>query len=107
MQFISDIMQVETTGDTDILDITPMVTDIVRRSRVTTGICFLFIPGSTGALGTIEFEMGVVQDLKDAIDLNVPISEGCLMLGTWQQNVLLDFDNHPRMRRIIVHILRE
>ena len=139
MQFITDIIQVETTGDTDILDITPMVTDIVRKSGVMTGICLLFIPGSTGALTTIEFESGVIQDLKDAIDraapkgipyahdkrwgdgngyshvraaligpsLNVPISEGCLILGTWQQIVLLDFDNHPRMRRVIVHILRK
>ena len=138
MQFITDIIQVETTADTDILDITPMVTDIIRKSEVTTGICLLFIPGSTGALTTIEFESGVIQDLKDAIDraapkripyahdkrwgdgngyshvraallgpsLNVPISDGRLILGTWQQIVLLDFDNRPRIRRIVVHILR-
>lgn len=138
MQFVTDIMQVETTGDTDILDITPMVTDLVRKSEVTTGVCLLFIPGSTGALTTIEFEPGVIQDLKDAIDraapkeipyahdkrwgdgngyshvraallgpsLNVPISDGRLILGTWQQIVLLDFDNRPRTRRIVVHILR-
>ena len=138
MQFVTDIIQVETTGDTDILDITPMVSDLVRKSEVTTGVCLLFIPGSTGALTTIEFEPGVIQDLKDAIDraapkeipyahdkrwgdgngyshvraallgpsLNVPISDGRLILGTWQQIVLLDFDNRPRTRRVVVHILR-
>ncbi len=32
--------------------------------------------------------------------LNIPIEEGRLLLGTWQQIVLLDFDNRPRQRRI-------
>ena len=32
--------------------------------------------------------------------LNIPIEDGRLLLGTWQQIVLLDFDNRPRQRRI-------
>lgn len=39
--------------------------------------------------------------------LSVPVAEGRLMLGTWQQIVLLDFDNRPRKRRIIVQIAGE
>lgn len=34
----------------------------------------------------------------------VPIIDGRLALGTWQQIVLLDFDNHGRQRRIIVQV---
>jgi thiamine phosphate synthase YjbQ (UPF0047 family) len=33
--------------------------------------------------------------------LNVPILNGGLALGTWQQIVLLDFDNRPRRRQVI------
>jgi len=33
-------------------------------------------------------------------ELSIPIAEGRLVLGTWQQIVLLDFDNRPRQRRI-------
>ena len=32
--------------------------------------------------------------------LNIPIEDRRLLLGTWQQIVLLDFDNRPRQRRI-------
>jgi len=37
--------------------------------------------------------------------LTVPIENGNLVLGTWQQIVLIDFDNRPRERQIIVKII--
>lgn len=37
--------------------------------------------------------------------LAVPIENGKLVLGTWQQIVFLDFDNRPREREIIVKII--
>jgi secondary thiamine-phosphate synthase enzyme len=39
--------------------------------------------------------------------LTVPVIEGQLQLGTWQQVVLCDFDNRPRERRIIVQVMGE
>ncbi|MEW6455426.1 MAG: secondary thiamine-phosphate synthase enzyme YjbQ [Acidobacteriota bacterium] len=39
--------------------------------------------------------------------LVVPISEGKLLLGTWQQIVFIDFDNRPRRREIKVQISGE
>ncbi|MBD3235624.1 MAG: YjbQ family protein [Candidatus Eisenbacteria bacterium] len=37
-------------------------------------------------------------------DLEIPVSGGELLLGTWQQVVLCDFDNRPRQRRIICQL---
>jgi len=37
-------------------------------------------------------------------DLTVPVCEGELLLGTWQQITLLDFDNGPRQRRLVVQV---
>ncbi|MCD6177695.1 YjbQ family protein [bacterium] len=37
--------------------------------------------------------------------LTVPIENGKLLLGTWQQIVFLDFDNRPRQREIFVKII--
>ncbi len=37
--------------------------------------------------------------------LSVPVKEGKLCLGTWQQVVFLDFDNRPRNRSLIVQVL--
>ncbi len=38
--------------------------------------------------------------------LSIPLSGGKLRLGTWQQVVLLDFDNRPRTRTVHVQICR-
>ena len=39
--------------------------------------------------------------------LTIPIENGRMLLGTWQQVVLLDFDNRPRTREIIVQLMGE
>ena len=39
--------------------------------------------------------------------LQIPVERGRLSLGTWQQIVLLDFDNRPRRREILVQIIGE
>jgi secondary thiamine-phosphate synthase enzyme len=39
--------------------------------------------------------------------LAVPLGEGQLLLGTWQQVVLVDFDNRPRERRLWVTVVGE
>jgi secondary thiamine-phosphate synthase enzyme len=135
---MSQIM-IPTTGNTDVLDLTPQVMGEVGKSNVQGGAVSLFIPGSTASLTTIEFETGVINDLKKAIEkmapediyyehnerwgdgngyshvraaifgasLYIPIVEGRMTLGTWQQIVLLDFDNRPRERRIVVQISGE
>ena len=37
--------------------------------------------------------------------LCVPVAGGRLLLGTWQQIVLVDFDNRGRSREVVVHIV--
>ena len=39
--------------------------------------------------------------------LAIPIENGRPVLGTWQQIVLLDFDNRPRTREIMVQLMGE
>lgn len=39
--------------------------------------------------------------------LSVPFVEGHLMLGTWQQIILVDFDTHARKRTVICQIIGE
>ena len=39
--------------------------------------------------------------------LSVPVVDGRLQLGTWQQIVLVDFDTHPRTRSYLIQILGE
>ncbi len=125
-------LKLATTAATDILDLTPLLRQEVAAAGVAQGLLTVFTPGSTAAITTIEYESGVIEDLKQAIDrlipreltyahdrrwgdgngyahvraaffkpsLSVLIEDAALVLGTWQQIVLLDFDNRPRQRLI-------
>lgn len=39
--------------------------------------------------------------------LTVPVRDGSLALGTWQQIVLVEFDTRPRSREIVIQLLGE
>ena len=39
--------------------------------------------------------------------LSIPVVDGALVLGTWQQIVLVEFDTRPRTRDLVVHIIGE
>jgi secondary thiamine-phosphate synthase enzyme len=39
--------------------------------------------------------------------LTVPIVDGALTLGTWQQIVFIDFDNRPRRRQLVIQVMGE
>jgi secondary thiamine-phosphate synthase enzyme len=139
MTVITEIAEVDTKIGTDIVDITGLVDQHLARSQIKRGAMILFVPGSTGALTTIEYESGVVQDLADAIErlaprdipyahdqrwgdgnghshvraallgpsLHIPVVDGRLSLGTWQQVVFINFDNKARRRRLIIQVMGE
>lgn len=132
-------IQIQTTGHGEMHDITDLVAGIVASSGVKTGIVNVFNVGSTGAVGTIEFEPGLVEDLPRSLDailppsrnykheqtwhdgnghshlqatllgpsLTIPISDGRLVLGTWQQVFHLECDIKPRRRTLVVTVLGE
>lgn len=56
----------------DIIDITPDVKKVVEDSKIQRGIIHLFVQHSTAALTTIEFEPGVLRDLKRALSVLAP-----------------------------------
>jgi secondary thiamine-phosphate synthase enzyme len=136
MAIINFTISVATTGTTDIVDISDEVEHCLSKAGPAQGFINLFIPGSTAALTTLEYEPGAVADLQKAIErlapcdipyahdrrwgdgngfahvraallgpsLVIPVVNGSLHLGTWQQIVLCDFDNRPRNRQIMVQI---
>ncbi len=71
MIFAGDI-ELSTRGFSDILDITEKVRALVAESGIADGLVCVFCRGSTGSVTTIEFEDGVINDLKAAIERLVP-----------------------------------
>ncbi len=55
-------------------EITREVARIVARARIKTGIVHIFNVGSTAAIGAIEFEDGLCQDLPQQLDRLLPPS---------------------------------
>ncbi|WP_300464761.1 secondary thiamine-phosphate synthase enzyme YjbQ [Desulfobacula sp.] len=116
----------------DMVNITGQIMGWMSPSPVRNGTLHVFVVGSTGSVTTIEFEPGVVDDLKRSItdlappgqvyaheqawhdgnghshvqaalmgpSLTLPVLEGKLILGTWQQVVIINHDNSPRTRKI-------
>jgi len=121
----------------DICDITPALIGAIRESGIEKGQISAVMLGSTGSLTTLEYEPGVVADLKRAINLLappgidyaheaawhdgnghshvqaallgpsivLPVRNGSLKPGTWQQVVAINHDNRPRKRTIEVTII--
>jgi secondary thiamine-phosphate synthase enzyme len=52
----------------EVIDITRNVSVIVNESGLKSGIAVVFVPGSTGAITTIEHEDGLVEDIRTALE---------------------------------------
>jgi secondary thiamine-phosphate synthase enzyme len=65
---------VETSGHRQMHDVTDRVAAIVAESGIQTGTVAVFHVGSTGAVGTIEFEPGLERDLPEILDKLIPPS---------------------------------
>ncbi len=61
-----------TPGEVEVMDITPDVSKLVRKSGFKDGIACVFVPGATGAITTIEYEDGLVSDIKTALERLFP-----------------------------------
>ncbi|MEK7241385.1 MAG: secondary thiamine-phosphate synthase enzyme YjbQ [Planctomycetota bacterium] len=64
--------ELKTSGDGDCHNITPEVEQAVRDSGMRSGLVNIFIPGSTAAVTTLEFEEGVIKDLAGAMERLIP-----------------------------------
>jgi secondary thiamine-phosphate synthase enzyme len=69
---ITQSLGLHTQGHTDIQDITSQVATVVKESGLRSGVVTVFCPGSTGGLTTIEYESGVMEDLRQVLDEVVP-----------------------------------
>ena len=65
-------INLETRGHADIIDITPQVQEELGKSGLVEGTVTVFVIGSTGALSTVEFEPGLVDDLKTLFEKVAP-----------------------------------
>ncbi len=120
----------------DIRDVTGKLDRIVAAAGIRDGVLAASVVGSTGSITTIEYEPGVVEDLKRAVNrlappgddyahemawhdgnghshvqaallgpsIQIAVRDGRLLLGTWQQVVVINHDNRSRKRSVAVTV---
>jgi secondary thiamine-phosphate synthase enzyme len=72
MSMFRKIIQITSHNEGDIINITSQVNETVRESGITTGMVHLFVQHSTAALTMVEYETGVLSDLRRSLSVFAP-----------------------------------
>ena len=72
MPVAASTIRLRTRSGYDLHDITARVQAAVTESGMSSGIATVFVPGSTGAVTTVEYEPGLVKDLQELFDRIAP-----------------------------------
>ena len=127
-------IQIQTKGNSEVMDITGEVKGIVKGKGVDSGICVIFTRHTTTGITINENESGLKSDIltflnelipkgggyaHDRIDNNahshlrsvvlgssvaIPVEGGDLALGTWQSILFIECDG-PRKREACVNVI--
>ncbi len=81
--FVSMTFSFQTKGFNDIIDITSQVLEIVKKSKVKEGLCLISCPGSTCGITTLEYEEGLIEDLKRVLEQIAPMSKDYKHCQKW------------------------
>jgi len=72
MPIITSKLSLNTKGDTDVIDITSEVERELMDTDLESGMVTIFLPGATGGITTIEYESGLIEDIKNVFEKLVP-----------------------------------
>lgn len=72
MKVVTKTLSIHSRGEGDILDITKEVRRAVSETGLKSGTVTIFVPGSTGAVTTIEYEPGLLKDLPNILERIAP-----------------------------------
>jgi secondary thiamine-phosphate synthase enzyme len=129
-----ETVYVKTSSKTDLIDITRSVVEAVRKSGLSDGICWVYVPHTTAAVTINEnADPSVTKDILMELNKIVPfqdryqhlegnssahikasligssvtvfVESGRLVLGTWQGIFFCEFDG-PRNRQVFVRVLK-
>jgi secondary thiamine-phosphate synthase enzyme len=127
-------LQVRSSKQTELIDITRLIQEIVQKAGVEDGLCMLFVPHTTAAVTINEnADPSVPRDILMEFNKIVPfedryqhtegnssahiksslvgcsqtlfIESGRLLLGTWQGIFFCEFDG-PRNRQVYVKVVK-
>jgi len=97
MQVISKSIRIMTKGEGDIIDLSDKLNSVIRASGLKNGNVTVFVPASTAAVTTIEYEPGLLKDLPNALERIAPRGIEYEHEKTWH-----DGNGHSHVRASIL-----
>jgi secondary thiamine-phosphate synthase enzyme len=97
MTIITKTIQVKSRGENDMIDMTKQTSRLLTESKLEEGLVTVFVPGSTAAISTIEYEPGLINDFPDMLSRVVPNDIEYKHDETWQ-----DGNGHSHVRASLI-----
>jgi secondary thiamine-phosphate synthase enzyme len=128
-----DLLRIKTRQRKQVIDLTDQLNMLIAKRKIREGLCSVFVAHTTAAITTGEMGEGTEEDLLEVVEQMIPsikfrhahdpshawshmaasilgpalqmsISAGKLLLGTWQSVLLLELDG-PREREVHVTLI--
>jgi secondary thiamine-phosphate synthase enzyme len=90
---VTKSIKINTKGNADIVDITHELEGILKEEKINDAVVFLSVIGSTAAITTMEYEPGLIKDLKEIFEKILPFSKDYAHNLTWG-----DCNGHSHLR---------
>ena len=97
MQIVTRTIYIKSEGEGDMIDITPETSKKLTQSKLKDGIITIFVPGSTAAVTTIEYEPGLRQDFPHMLSRLVPRN-----IEYHHENMWHDGNGHSHVRASLI-----
>ncbi len=124
-------LYIETEKPGDIINLTHKIEDIVKESGIQNGIVHVFAPHATAVFALTELESNLRKDIKKLLDnitpegkwlhggnahshlrsmllapdKTLPVRNGRVIRGTWQDLFFIEADTSGRLRKIELTVL--
>jgi secondary thiamine-phosphate synthase enzyme len=83
IKIVTEALRLKTKGDPDLINITDEVRHFLVASKLKNGTVTVFVVGSTAGITTLEYEPGLVADLRDLYEKIIPRNKGYQHDQTW------------------------
>jgi len=134
MAIYTKSLKIKTKAPGDIVDLTPLVAEVVRESGIQTGIVHVFAPHNTGVFALTELEPNIASDIRRLLeeiapqgagwrhpanahshlrsmllppDRTLPVRQGELITGTWQSLFFIEAGLSGRYVNIEITVIGE
>lgn len=94
---ITKYIEIKTKGNDEIIDITGRLEKIIAQEKLEDAILFLQVIGSTAALTTMEYEPGLIKDVKQILEKLIPEDKQFAHNLTWN-----DANGHSHLRSTLL-----